>query len=417
MFIRKKIAIIGSGISGLSSAYYLKDKYETTLFEKDSRLGGHSRTIKINNDIDVDTGFIVLNDRTYPCLKKLFDDLNVELSKTEMSFSISANQGQLEWSGTSLDSLFAQRKNVVNFSMLKGIYDIVKFNNNAVSMVKKSPLITLRELINEMKLGNWFKNYYILPMGGAIWSCSLKVMLDFPAATFVKFFENHGLLNINNRPQWYTLKYKSISYVKILEAEISKKGKIIKNADIKSVTREKDMVKISSGNEIVDYFDQVIFAIHPEEILKILKDPTLDERNILTKFSRQKNIAYTHSDTKQMPRLVKCWSSWNYLYEENIEENSVSVTYWMNKLQHIEQNFPLFVTLNPIEKIAENKLFDVHEFYHPIYNNDAIIGSQELEKIQGSNYAWFCGAYLRYGFHEDGIASAVNLLNKMDQKK
>jgi predicted NAD/FAD-binding protein len=161
----------------------------------------------------------------------------------------------------------------------------------------------------------------------------------------------------------------------------------------------------------------VIFAIHPEEILKILKDPTLDERNILTKFSRQKNIAYTHSDTNQMPRLAKCWSSWNYLYEENIEENSVSVTYWMNKLQHIEQNFPLFVTLNPIEKIAENKLFDVHEFYHPIYNNDAIIGSQELEKIQGSNYAWFCGAYLRYGFHEDGIASAVNIFDKMDQKK
>ena len=417
MVYRKKIAIIGSGISGLSSAYYLKDKYDITIFEKDDRLGGHSRTIKINDNIDVDTGFIVLNDRTYPCLEKLFSELKIELSKTEMSFAISVNNGQLEWAGTSLDTLFSQRKNIFNLPMLKGIYDIIKFNKHAVSMVKKSNLITLRQLIDEMKLGDWFKNYYILPMGGAIWSCSLKVMLDFPASTFVKFFDNHGLLSIVNRPQWYTLKDKSISYVKLLETEINKKGKIITNAVIKSIIRKKQKVEIDREDSQVESFDEVIFAIHPEEIVKILKDPTTKERNILEKFSRQKNTAYTHCDENQMPILNKCWSSWNYICQENTANHKVSVTYWMNKLQHIDLSFPLFVTLNPIEQIAQDKLFDIYEFYHPVYNNEAIEGAQELEKLQGKNNTWFCGAYLRYGFHEDGIASAINLLSKMDQKK
>ena len=417
MTSRKKIAIIGSGISGLSAAYYLKDKYQITLHEIESRLGGHSRTIRINDHIDVDTGFIVLNDRTYPYLNKLFTELGIDLDKTEMSFAISVNEGELEWAGTSIDSLFAQRKNIFNLEMLKGIFDILKFNKQALAIVKNFPSISLKKLIDEMRLGAWFENYYLLPMGGAIWSCSLALMLDFPAANFINFFDHHGLLNITNRPQWYSLKNKSISYVNILENEINKNAKIVKNSAINSITRSDNLVQIERENNEVEVFDEIIFAINPEEILKILKDPNEAEKNTLAKFSRQKNIAYTHSDISQMPKLTKCWSSWNYICQKDIAAHRVCVTYWMNKLQHIDSSFPLFVTLNPISEINPDKIFDIHEFYHPVYNHHSASGQIEIDKLQGINQTWFCGAYLGNGFHEDGISSTIKIINKMDQKR
>jgi len=413
---KKRIAIIGSGISGLSAAYFLKDQHEITLYEKDNRLGGHSRTINIpglsSEEIELDTGFIVLNDRTYPNLNKLFQDLKIDLVKTEMSFSISANNGDLEWSGTSLNSLFGQRKNIFNLPMIKGIFDILKFNKNAVSLSHKFPELTLGELIDQMSLGDWFRNYYILPMGGAIWSCSYQAMMDFPASVFVRFFDNHGLLNITNRPQWYTLKNKSISYVKRLEALIQAKGKIIKNSSIDYVKRTEAGVEIKeNGRDKINY-DEVIFACHPTEILSILQDKSIKEKAILSKFLKQKNTVYTHSDMNQMPKIKRCWSSWNYLYKKDTEER-VSVTYWMNKLQHIPEYLPLFVTLNPIDPISKEKIYDICDFYHPAFNQEAINGQKELDNIQGINKIWFCGAYLRYGFHEDGIWSSVNILEKM----
>jgi predicted NAD/FAD-binding protein len=415
---KKRIAIIGSGISGLSASYFLKDECEINLYEKDNRLGGHSRTIAINtendNKIDVDTGFIVLNDRTYRNLIKLFDNLGIELSKTEMTFAISANNGELEWSGTSIDSMFAMRKNIFNPHMLRGIFDILKFNKNAVNFVQQFPGITLGDLIAKMNLKSWFKDYYILPMGGAIWSCSAQKMMDFPASTFVNFFDNHGLLSINNRPQWYTLKDKSISYVNVLRKLIEDKHQIIPNAKIESIKRTETGVEIKESEKVATYYDEVIFAAHPVEILSIIKDASPEEKSILEKFSRQKNTAYTHCDPGQMPKLKKCWSSWNYLYRKDSKESTVSVTYWMNKLQHIDENYPIFVTLNPINPIPEDKTYDINEFYHPVFDKTAIEAQKAIDNIQGKNKLWFCGAYLRYGFHEDGIWSALNVLSKMN---
>ncbi len=369
---KKRIAIIGSGISGLSAAYFLKDDHKITLYEKNYSLGGHSRTITINDQngraIEVDTGFIVLNDRTYPNLNSLFQNLKIELVKTEMSFSISANDGDIEWSGTSINKLFAQRKNIFNIPMLRGIFDILKFNKNAINFVKEFPHITLGELINRMSLKSWFRDYYILPMGGAIWSCSYQTMMDFPASTFVSFFYNHGLLSINNRPQWYTLKNKSISYVKALIDLILVKGKIFKNSSIEYIKRTEFGVEIKESAKDPCHYDELVFACHPTDIIDILQDITSRERAILEKFSKQKNTAYTHCDLEQMPKLKKCWSSWNYLYKKGLGEQNVSVTYWMNKLQHIDEYFPLFVTLNPISPIAKDKIYDIYDFYHPIFD-------------------------------------------------
>jgi predicted NAD/FAD-binding protein len=416
---KKKIAIIGSGISGLSAAYFLKDRYDVTIYEKNDRLGGHSRTIKIlDNQISVDTGFIVLNDRNYPNLNVLFSEIGIDIVKTEMSFAMSVNNGELEWSGDSLDTLFAQRKNLFNFKMLKGVFDILKFNKNAVEYITKFPNLTLAELIDKMSLGEWFKDYYIVPMGGAIWSCPYIKMMDFPASSFVNFFHNHGLLTINNRPTWYTLKNKSIDYVTKLEKLLEQSSTIIKNSSIKSVKRTDKGVEIKrSANDKQEDYDEVIFACHPVEILSILTDSTTEEKNCLEQFSRQENIVYTHCEENQMPKIKKCWSSWNYIFS-NQEKNkpNISVTYWMNKLQHIPDFQPVFVTLNPISHIPEDKIYDVFKFFHPVFDYNSIVGQEKIEEIQGKNKIWYCGAYLRYGFHEDGIWSAKNILGKINAK-
>ncbi len=418
MTIKKRIAIIGSGISGLSMAYFLKDKHHITLYEKNDRLGGHSRTISLQNNnhqkIDVDTGFIVLNDRTYPNLNALFSFLKIQLVKTEMSFSFSGNNGELEWSSKLIDSFFAQRKNILNFSMLKGAFDIYKFNKKAVQLVKDFPKLTIQELIDKLKLGAWFKNYYLIPISSAIWSCSYEQIIEFPASSFINFFQNHGLLSFKNKLQWYTLKNKSIDYVKALEALINQDATIIKNASLFSITRAPEGVEIKQRNSNqTDHFDEVVFACHPTEILKILKDPSPQESSCLSKFSSQKNIVYLHNDVHQMPKLKKCWSSWNYIYEKNSVKNKASVTYYMNKLQHIPEDFIVLVTLNPISPIPKNKTFDIYEFEHPVFNYASIEGIKEIDTIQGAHKVWFCGAYLRYGFHEDGIWSTMNILKKI----
>lgn len=418
---KKKIAVIGSGIAGLSVAYFLKDSCEVAVYEKNKVFGGHSRTIAITTGdgktLEVDTGFIVLNDRTYPKLNQLLQDIGIEIKDTEMSFAISVDDGALEWAGTSLDALFAQRKNLLNLQMLRGVLDIIRFNASAKRFVKKFPHLSLGELIKKMKLKSWFRDYYILPMGGAIWSCSSAAMLDFPAATFVNFFDNHGLLSLRNRPQWHTIKHKSRTYVEALVALIQEKGCLVNNASIQYVDCSSDSVEIKEHDQEAKIYDEVIFACHPTETLDILRSVTSKEKMILEKFSKQKNIAFTHCDFDQMPKQRKCWSSWNYLYKKEKEDHSVAVTYWMNKLQHIDPLAPVFVTLNPVKVIPKEKIYDVHEFYHPVFNEAAIAGQLELNAIQGDRHTWFCGAYLRYGFHEDGVWSATSIFEKMTERK
>ena len=416
----KKIAVIGSGIAGLSSAYFLKDTCDVTVYEKNSVFGGHSRTISIttknNKIIDVDTGFIVLNDRTYPLLNQMLKDLKVKIKNTEMSFAISSNDGELEWAGTSFDALFAQRKNLLNIGMLRGILDIVKFNNKAKVYVEKFPSLSLGELIKKMNLKSWFRDYYILPMGGAIWSCSSIAMLDFPATTFVNFFDNHGLLSIRNRPQWHTIKDKSKTYVEALITSIGEKGALKKNASIEYIDCMESSVDIKEHNKAAITYDEVVFACHPAEVLAMLKSVSPSKRATLNKFSRQKNTAYTHFDLNQMPKEKKCWSSWNYLHKKETKGHSVAVTYWMNKLQHIDASSPVFVTLNPISPIPKDMIYDIHEFYHPVFDQSSIDGQLDLNKIQGDSNTWFCGAYLRYGFHEDGVWSAAEIFKKMTSR-
>lgn len=299
--------------------------------------------------------------------------------------------------------------------MLGGMFDIAKFNKKALEVLDCHPGLTLSELIQIMKLGSWFRDYYILPMGGAIWSCSYKAVMDFPAATFVNFFHNHGLLSLNHRPQWYTLKNKSIDYVQAIEKSMEKSGVRVKKAELISVTRQTNAVCIQGQNHGPKHFDDVIFACHPADILKILTDVSGQEKNILLKFNQQKNIAYTHRDINQMPKIKKCWSSWNYLYSKGSENKAVSLTYWMNKLQNIKTSSPLFVTLNPVITIPDDKIYDVHDFYHPIFDHQALDGQRELKDLQGVNKTWFCGAYLKYGFHEDGVKSSIDMVQKMDE--
>lgn len=410
--MRKKIAIIGSGISGLSAAYFLKNRCDVTLYEQEPRLGGHSRTIRVHHNsghvIDVDTGFIVFNDKTYPHLNKLFKELQIEIEKTEMSFAVSLDQGKLEWSGNNLDTFFAQKKRLFSLSMLKGGLDVLRFNRTAQKRVLKEPNLTLAEFLDAANMGSWFRNCYLLPMGGAIWSCSAQQMEQFPASTFVNFFNNHGLLTLTDRPQWYTAKNKSAEYVGKIEKALPcvKKG-----VDIKTISRGPEGVRITTQETAI--FDEVIFACHPQNILSLLQDVSSDEKEILSKFSKQKNIAYTHSDEAHMPRLRKCWSSWNCLYDGQTQDHPVSMTYWMNRLQHIPSHSPLFVTLNPLKQIPEEKIYDVCEFYHPLFDKKSLEGQKQIDSIQGTNRTWFCGAYLRHGFHEDGIWSTVTLLEKM----
>ncbi len=404
----KKIAIIGSGISGLSAAYFLKDTHQVTIYEKNPQLGGHSRTIEVENT-KVDTGFIVFNDRNYPNLMKLFQELGLEITKTQMSFSVSTSK--LEYAGNSIFSMFAQKKNLFNYAMLRGLYDIYKFNKNAQKVSKLHPHLSLGELLEKMQMTNWFKDNYLLPMSGAIWSCPTSKMLDFPASSFIDFFANHGLLSLNNRPQWYSLKDKSIAYVSLLEKAIAAKGIIIKNAHITNIKRAEHKVHISCANKPEEQFDELIFTCHPQEILGLLSDMSQEEKNILSKFSRQKNIAYTHSDISQMPKLKQCWSSWNYL----ASAEAVSVTYWMNELQHIKSPL-LFVTLNPHREIAVNKIHDVYEFYHPVFDQHSNMGKELIKTIQGKNHVWFSGAYLKNGFHEDGILSSVEMVKTYKRK-
>ena len=420
---RKKIAVIGSGISGLSAAYFLKDTCDLYLYEKEEVLGGHSRTISIpsysqeGRDVDVDTGFIVFNNKTYPHLNALFKNLDVEIEKTEMSFSVSSNQGALEWAGSSLRTLFAQKRNLFNPFFFKGILDILRFNRKARNLKEIDPNLILKDFIKKANLGRWFKENYLGPMGAAIWSCSANDILNFPALFFIKFFNNHGLLTINNNVQWYTVKKKSKSYVNKIKLSLKDKAKIKLNASIVSIEKLSDGVLIKFNDGLNEKFDEIIFSCHPKHILSLLEKPTKEEIDLLSQFSTNKNYVCVHNDKSFMPKRLKCWSSWNYLCSSLENTQKVCITYWMNKLQNIPFNNKnhIFVTLNPYKPIEDQYVYDRHFFEHPIFNQNTFELQEAVQKIQGKNHFWFCGAYLRSGFHEDGIWSAINVVEKINK--
>lgn len=418
----QKIAIIGSGISGLSAAYFLSDKYQVKIFEKHDYLGGHSNTVDVKygkRKIAVDTGFIVFNKRTYPNLLNFFHLLNVDYEASNMSFAVKINEGSLEYAGTNLASVFAQPKNILNISFLKMLRDILHFNKASLQLLEKKfdAKYNLEKLLKDLGVGDYFINYYLLPMAGAIWSCPTQTMLKYPAQSFLKFFKNHGLLTVQDQPQWYTVSGGSREYVKKIAKKVGSKN-IVLNSFVYKVTKNSDETLTVESDEGKETFDKVVIATHPDQSLKMLIDADSRQVDVLSSFKYQKNLAILHKDRSVMPNAKKAWASW--VYSKNDDElesdNPIAVTYWMNNLQNIDSQYPLFVTLNPNTDIKKSDIFDSFIYEHPIFDSAAIKAQKELPNIQGINNIYFCGAYHANGFHEDGISSALRVVKSLGVK-
>jgi len=412
-----KIAVIGSGISGLSAAHFLSKKHQVDLFEKEDYFGGHSYTAEVTTEnlnelISVDLGFIVFNKINYPNLTELFQTLQVPYEKSNMSFSVSVKNSNIEYSGSGLKGLFSSKKNIFNFKFLKMIQEIIFFYKEAVCLNEKDyENQTLGEFLKYKKMSNYFINFHIIPMVAAIWSMPPELARKMPMTLFLNFFRNHGLFKIKNRPQWYTVTGRSKIYVNKILQTVS--GEYFKNYKIKSVLRNKNSVRLYYGlrNEYFDY-DHVVFGTHADDALKLIQNPTENEKKILKNFQYKKNIAYLHNDDRFMPRNKSAWSSWNSMLDKyNLNKNCV--TYWLNKLQNLKTSKEYFLTLNPIMEIDNKKIIKKVEFTHPFYDKKTINAQKYLIELQGVNNSWFCGSYFGYGFHEDGLKSAINIANKL----
>jgi predicted NAD/FAD-binding protein len=414
---KKRIAIIGTGISGLSAAYFIDDHHQIKIYEKNNYIGGHSNTVDVDyngKQIAVDTGFIVFNHLTYPNLRNFFSLLDVTYEKSVMSFGIKVDDADIEYAGTNLASIFAQKKNLFDVKFIKMLFDIIKFNKNATEILASefNPNFLLKNLLDDLNLGEYFRNYYLLPMSAAIWSCPMEKMLNYPAQSFVKFFENHGLLTVNDQPQWFTVSSGSRQYVQKIVKKIGI-NLFSLNDEVYQVVRDgnKVLIKSKKGEEV---FDEVVFACHGDQVLKIVANPSKQEKEIFANFKYQKNTAILHRDSSLMPKSKKAWASWIYQSNKNLKSDQVSVSYWMNNLQNIDAKYPLFVTLNPISEIKKDKIFAEFIYHHPIFDAAAISSQKKIEQIQGVDKLYFCGAYQRFGFHEDGISSAIKMINKMN---
>ena len=412
-----KIAVIGSGISGLSAAHFLSKKHRVDLFEKENHFGGHSYTVEIlknksNNSISIDLGFIVFNKVNYPNLVKLFTNLQVPYEKSDMSFSLSVKNSNIEYSGSGLKGLFSNKYNILNYNFLKLLKEIIFFYKEAEKInEKENQSQTLGDFLKSKKMSSYFTNFHIVPMVAAIWSMPPNLAKEMPLTLFLNFFKNHGLFKIKNRPQWYTVKGRSKIYVDKILQTIS--GEYFKNYEIKKVLRKQNNIRLyyGSSNEYFDY-DKVVFATHADDALQLISEPTENEKKILTSFQYKKNTAYLHSDAFLMPKNKKAWSSWNSILDK-YDTNKNCVTYWLNKLQNLKTQEDFFLTLNPIVDIDYKKIIKKVEFTHPFYDMKTIEAQKYLSELQGVNNSWFCGSYFGYGFHEDGLNSGIDVANKL----
>lgn len=420
---KMKIAIIGSGISGMSAAWLLAKQCDITLYEKDDRIGGHSNTVQLpvspNNprQIGIDTGFIVFNDRNYPNLVALLDHLDVASHATDMSFSVSRNQGEFEYAGSSLQSLFAQRKNLVSPDFWRMLRDIKKFYQKAPELLSEDipDDMTLGDYLDQNHYSDIFKYDHLLPMGAAIWSTPMDQMLAYPLSAFLNFCHNHGLLQIRNRPTWRSIIGGSQSYIDKITA--SYKDNIRLNAAVTSVFHTDNGIIVEDRHGDQARYDHVVFASHPDQTLDMIQQPTQAERDCLSAFSYQPNIAILHTDTKLMPQRRQTWSSWNYLSDTNPENTNICVTYWMNCLQKLETQTDYFVTLNPTEMPDQHKIIRSFLYHHPLFNADTLKAQHDIWQIQGKRGLWFCGAYLGHGFHEDGLQSGLTIAEKITHSR
>ena len=410
-----KIAVIGSGISGLSSAYYLSKKNEVDLFEKDDHFGGHSYTFDIkekNKKVPVDLGFIVFNKITYPNLINFFKELKVPYEKSDMSFSVSVKDSNIEYGGTGFNSLFARKNNLFNFNFIKMIYEIISFYKSAPVLLKKDlKNLTLGNYLDNSKISKYFVNYHIIPMVAAIWSMPFSKARDIPFELFLNFFNNHGLFKLKNRPQWYTVTNRSRNYVSKVLDKIN--GEYFKNYEIKKIIRSDDNVRIfiNTLGEYRDY-DHVVLACHADQSLKLIDNPSNEEKEILNEFTYISNEAYLHTDVDLMPNKINAWSSWNSISKKDLTKTCV--TYWLNKLQNLDTNKNYFLTLNPITEIKDSKIIKKINFTHPYLNNKSFEMQNRLKDLQGKKRVWFSGSYFGYGFHEDGLKSSLEMLKQFE---
>ena len=409
----RRIAVIGGGISGMGAAHLLGDQHNIVLFEAEGRLGGHART-KIagkRGDQPVDTGFIVFNHVNYPHLTALFDKLDVPTAQSDMSFAASIDGGRIEYALRSLDTLFAQRRNIVRPGYLRMIRDLLAFNSRAEA-IAQDPNQTIGGLLAELGTGPWFRDYYLKPFSGAIWSSPVEKIMDFPAKGMVEFFRNHHLMQTHGQHQWYTVRGGSIQYVTRLGDAMNRQGIDIRlNAPIAGVRRLPVGVEVRAHGGEWELFDEVIFACHSDQALAMLEDPTPQERRDLGAIAYQPNKVVLHADTSVMPTRRKCWSSWNYTEEAGKTSDRIDLTYWMNSLQPIPEDDPLFVTLNSTRPIREELIHDETTLHHPVYTVDAFRAQAAIAARNGADNTWYCGAWMKNGFHEDGLGSAVDVAN------
>ncbi len=404
-----RVAIIGSGISGLGCARLLRRQgHGVTLFEANDYAGGHTHTVDVTLDgmtAPVDTGFLVYNDRTYPRLIALFDELGIESAPSTMSFAVRDDVAGVEWAGTSLPALFAQTANLARPAFWRMLADILRFNRETTAMQRADRVfaITLGEYLDNGNYSVPFRDWYLLPMAAAIWSVPLSAVLDFPLPTFVQFCDRHGLLQIADRPQWRTVVGGARTYVQRIVAQLSD---VRLATPVRRVRRFTNHVEIDTPATATERFDHVVFACHSDQTLALLSDATRLETDLLGSVRYQSNRVLLHTDPRLMPRRRRAWSAWNYLAACEQRDLPVCVTYWINQLQPLPFNTPVLVTLNPQLEPTPESIIEEFEYSHPIAKSNAVTAQQNFVHLQGKRRTWYAGAWLGHGFHEDGLASA-----------
>jgi uncharacterized protein len=411
------VAIIGTGIAGMGCAHLLQKKFDVSLFEQNDYVGGHTNTISVNEPsgpVYLDTGFMVFNFKTYPNLCKLFEEIKAPIKKTDMSFSVQYKPAGLDYCGSGINGLFAQRKNILNASYIKMLFQVSRFNKESIKILDDPAYAgyTIGQYIKEKGFGEDMLWQYLVPMSSAVWSTPMDLMLEFPAQTLIRFFYNHGFLGLNAQHQWYTLENGSQSYREILIKPF--KDRIFINRKVKKVKRAGNKASLFFEGGSFKEFDKVIFASHADETLNMLQEPTEDEKRLLSNFKYQPNLAVVHTDESVMPRTKKAWSSWNYSIEMINGKQIPTTIYWMNRLQGVSKTKNYFVSINPIEgSIDKNKIIKEINYHHPLFDVKAIKAQDELYKLNETGPLYYCGSYFKYGFHEDAYKSAVDLSGKL----
>ncbi|MBC5765243.1 NAD(P)/FAD-dependent oxidoreductase [Ramlibacter albus] len=399
-----RVAVVGSGIAGLAAAHALRGHAHVTLYEAGAHFGGHANTVEVTLDgvtHGVDTGFLVFNDRTYPGLRRLFAQLRVHVSPSDMSFSVRA--GALEWSGTNLDTVFCQRRNLLRPAFWRMLRDLLRFNALATRIAERGEdralVQPLGDFLDAQGFGPELRDHYLLPMTASIWSCPTGTMLNFPAGTLIRFCHNHGLLRVTQRPQWYTVTGGSREYVRRIVAQLP---------DARLATPVRHVARDAAGAVVVtdtgaERFEAVVMATHPGQALQLLANPTAEESMLLDAIRYQPNRAVLHTDASVLPRETKAWSAWNH--EAGPDGTQVCLHYLLNRLQPLPWSRPVIVTLNPLRAIPREHVLGEFDYEHPVFDAGAIAAQRELASIQGLHHTWYCGAWAGYGFHEDGLVS------------